>query len=182
MELKYLTGDILFSKCQTLVNPVNCVGVMGKGLAFRFKKAYPNMYERYRIICKKRLLLPGKLWIYNALNGTKVLCFPTKDDWRKPSRPEWIECGLRKFVNTYKEKGITSAAFPLLGAGNGGMDKSSSMAMMGEYLSKCDIPIEIYSTYEPYSKKMIAMIEKLTGELNFAQKKEIMEKLCFEYE
>lgn len=180
MSITYLNGDILFSKCQTLVNPVNCVGVMGRGLALRFKKAYPDMFLKYKSICDRHLLKPGMLWIYNALHGKKVLCFPTKDNWRYPSRPEWIENGLKKFVFTYKDKGITSAAFPLLGTGLGGMTKSTMMAIMDEHLSHCDIPIEIYSTYEPYSKKLIPLLEKLTGKLDFQQRREIEEKICFE--
>lgn len=178
--IKYLTGDILFSKCQTLVNPVNCVGVMGKGLALRFRKAYPDMYLRYKSICQRGLLKPGMLWLYQSLSGTKVLCFPTKEDWREPSKIVWIEDGLRKFVTTYREKGIASAAFPLLGVGLGGLDKSTVMSILEEYLSDCDIPIEIYSTYVPYSKTFIPLIERLVGELTDDQKKEIIIKLCHE--
>lgn len=178
--IKYLTGDILFNKCQTLVNPVNCVGVMGKGLALRYKKAYPDMYIRYRSICQRGLLKPGMLWIYNSIAGKKVLCFPTKDDWRYPSKTEWIEAGLMKFVETYKDKGITSAAFPLLGAGYGGLDKRMVIAILEEHLRDCDIPIEIYSTYEPYSKKLIPLLERLAGPLTREQKKEIADKLCHE--
>ena len=178
--IKFLTGDILFSKCQTLVNPVNCVGVMGKGLALRFRKAYPDMYLRYKNICQRGLLKPGMLWLYQSKSGTKVLCFPTKNDWRKPSRPEWIVDGLNKFVATYKAKGITSAAFPLLGAGNGGLDKSTAMAILEEHLRGCDIPIEIYSTYAPYSRIFIPLVERLTGPLSEEQKKEIADKLCHE--
>lgn len=178
--IKYLTGDILFSKCQTLVNPVNCVGVMGKGLALRFRKAYPDMFLRYKSICQRGLLKPGMLWLYQSITDTKVLCFPTKEDWREPSRSVWIEDGLSKFVTTYKEKGITSAAFPLLGAGNGGLDKSTAMAILEEHLRDCDIPIEIYSTYVPYSKTFIPLLERLVGEISDEQKKEIIEKICHE--
>lgn len=181
MEITYLNGDILFSKYQTLVNPVNCVGVMGKGLALRFKKAYPDMFKRYKSICERHLFKPGLLWIYNAHNGQKVLCFPTKDDWNEPSRPEWIEDGLKKFVSTYKDKELTSAAFPLLGTGLGGLDKSTIMAMMEENLRQCDIPIEIYSTYEPYSKTMLPLLEKLTGGLSEAEIKVVKEKICHEF-
>ena len=145
MSIKYIKGDIFSSKCQTLVNAVNCVGVMGKGIALEYKLRYPKMYLEYREHCKNNLIKIGSLWLYTKQeNSPWVLNFPTKFHWRNPSKIEWIELGLRKFVDTYEKKGITSIAFPLLGTHNGGLDKQTVLSLMYEYLGKCNIEIEIY--------------------------------------
>lgn len=154
MSITFIKGNIMTSSCQTLVNPVNCVGVMGKGLALQFKERYPQMFEKYKYYCDKKLLRPGMLWIYTARNGKKILCFPTKDDWRKPSKVEWIEAGLKKFGTVYREKNITSIAFPLLGAGCGGLQESVSLRLMETCLHDVDIPIEIYVTSIPMEEQI----------------------------
>lgn len=142
-------GNIFNSKAQTIVNTVNCVGVMGKGIALVFKLRYPKMFDEYAGLCKQHLISPGKLWIYKGeLNAPWVLNFPTKFHWKYPSKIEYIESGLQKFVDTYKKKGITSIAFPMLGTHNGGLDKEEVSSLMERYLNRCDIPIEIYD-YDP---------------------------------
>lgn len=138
--LLFRKGDIFTSSAQILVNPVNCVGVMGKGLALQFKERFPEMFEEYKWICDRKLLKPGLLWIWKD----KVLCFPTKDNWKDPSLFEIIIPGLEKFRATYKEKGITSIAFPLLGAGCGGLRRNEVIEMMNAFLGDLDIPIEIW--------------------------------------
>lgn len=144
-----INGNIFNTKAQTIVNTVNCVGVMGKGIALVFKLRYPLMYDIYRQYCDDHLIDIGKLWLYKSDdNAPWVLNFPTKTHWKLPSEYEYIEEGLRKFVDTYKEKGITSIAFPLLGANNGGLDKDKVLDIMHKYLKECDIPIEIYQ-YDP---------------------------------
>lgn len=144
-----INGNIFNSKAQTIVNTVNCVGVMGKGIALVFKLRYPSMFEVYQEYCKRKLIAVGKLWIYKGEPSDPwVLNFPTKTHWKLPSEYEYIEKGLQKFIDTYKEKGITSIAFPLLGAFNGGLDKDRVMDIMISYLSQCDIPVEIYQ-YDP---------------------------------
>ena len=144
-----INGNIFNTKAQTIVNTVNCVGVMGKGIALVFKLRYPYMFEVYQEYCKQKLIAVGKLWIYKGEPSDPwVLNFPTKTHWKLPSEYEYIEKGLQKFIDTYKEKGITSIAFPLLGAFNGGLDKDRVMDIMISYLSQCDIPVEIYQ-YDP---------------------------------
>ena len=146
---KICKGNIFNSKAQTIVNTVNCVGVMGKGIALVFKLRYPKMFDEYSGLCKKHMISPGKLWIYKGEpEAPWVLNFPTKFHWKYPSKIEYIESGLQKFVDTYKEKGITSIAFPMLGTHNGGLDKEEVRSLMERYLNKCDIPIEIYD-YDP---------------------------------
>ena len=142
-------GNIFNSKAQTIVNTVNCVGVMGKGIALVFKLRYPKMFEQYQKYCAQHLIGIGKLWIYKGDESDPwVLNFPTKTHWKLPSEYDYIEKGLQKFVDTYKEKGITSIAFPLLGANNGGLDGEKVMQIMQDYLSQCDIPVEIF-VYDP---------------------------------
>ena len=109
--IQYIEGDIFSSPAQVIVNTVNTVGVMGKGVALSFKKRYPDMFQHYKSICEKRLLTIGKLMLYYEPDYW-VLLFPTKENWRNPSKLEYIEKGLMKFVNSYAEKSITSIAFP----------------------------------------------------------------------
>ena len=116
--IRYIEGDIFKSPAQVIVNTVNTVGVMGKGIALEFKKRYPDMFQAYRDICDRRKLKTGTLMLYYEPDHW-VLLFPTKENWRNPSRMEYIEAGLAKFCRTYAEKGITSVAFPKLGCGNG---------------------------------------------------------------
>lgn len=145
MAIKHIRGNIFNSKCQTIVNTVNCVGVMGKGIAQVYKLRYPNMYVEYKKHCNNKLINPGTLWLYSKQkNAPWILNFPTKSHWKYPSKMEWIESGLKKFIETYEQKKITSIAFPLLGAHNGGLNIIEVKALMIKYLSKCSIDIEIY--------------------------------------
>lgn len=148
-NIRIIRGNIFNTKAQTVVNTINCVGVMGKGIALVFKLRYPLMFNIYKEYCKSKLINIGKLWLYKGDEDDPwVLNFPTKSHWKYPSRMEYIEQGLEKFVSTYKEKGITSIAFPLLGTNNGGLDKKEVLSLMHKYLSRCDIPVEIYD-YDP---------------------------------
>ena len=147
------TGNIFTTKCQTIVNTINCVGIMGAGIAYEFRLRDKEMFESYKLLCADKKIDIGKLWIYNTKHNSysKILNFPTKYDWKYPSKIEYLNKGLEKFVNTYKIKGINSIAFPLLGADRGGIDKEVSLQIMKKYLSKCDIDIEIWH-YDPMAK------------------------------
>lgn len=148
-NIQIVKGNIFNTKAQTIVNTINCVGVMGKGIALVFKLRYPNMFEQYQNYCSQHLISIGKLWLYKGeIDEPWVLNFPTKNHWKLPSEYSYIEKGLQKFVDSYKEKGITSVAFPLLGANNGGLDGDKVVEIMKQYLSLCDIPVEIYF-YDP---------------------------------
>ena len=137
--------NIFDSQCQTIVNTVNCVGVMGKGLALEMKKRYPDMFEKYKDFCNKGLIDVGKLWLYKHSDEKWILNFPTKKHWKNPSEYEYIEDGMIKFVETYKERGIKTVAFPMLGCSNGGLDKDIVLQIMTKYLIKCtDLFVEIY--------------------------------------
>lgn len=138
-----IKGNIFTSNCQTLVNAVNCVGVMGAGIAYEYRLRYPQMYHRYAELCQQHKMKIGALWLYK--NDKKwVLNFPTKNHWKFETKPEYLEKGLQKFMETYKDKGIESIAFPLLGASLGGLSEEISINIMKKYLDECDIPVEIY--------------------------------------
>ena len=148
-NITIINGNIFNTKAQTIVNTINCVGVMGKGIALVFKLRYPQMFNIYKQYCAAHLIDIGKLWLYKGESSAPwVLNFPTKTHWKLPSEYTYIEKGLQKFVDSYKDKGITSNAFPLLGANNGGLDKNVVLNIMINYLKKCDIPVEIYQ-YDP---------------------------------
>ncbi len=173
MAIKHFRGNIFNSKCQTIVNTVNCVGVMGKGIALVHKFRYPQMYVEYKEHCKNKLIQTGSLWLYTKQeNAPWILNFPTKYHWKYPSKMEWIEQGLRKFVATYAKKGITSIAFPLLGTHNGGLDTDEVKNVMNQYLEKCEIDIEIYD-YDPEAKDdLFASFKKKWLSLNDIKIKE----------
>ena len=148
--MKLITGNLFTSQCQTLVNTINCAGVMGGGVALEFKFRYPAMYEKYVTLCHEKSVDIGKLWLYRATKDKWILNFPTKKHWKLPSRVDYLEKGLTKFINTYQDEGITSIAFPVLGASKGGIDEGLSIELMQTYLKKCKIPVEIYK-YSPTS-------------------------------
>lgn len=139
--ITYVRTNIFESNAKVLVNTVNTVGVMGKGLAKEFKRIYPDMFKNYQKYCESQDLTIGKLQIYRTSNKW-ILNFPTKQSWRQASKLEYIEAGLKKFVNTYEAQGITSIAFPMLGCGNGNLDWQDVKPLMEKYLKK--LPIEIY--------------------------------------
>ena len=153
--VKIERGKTIFeSSAQTLVNTINCVGVMGKGLALEFKNRYPAMFDKYKSFCDKGVFKPGVLWIYKAEDGKWILNFPTKIDWRNPSEMSYIEEGLTKFVEIWKEKGITSIAFPLLGCNNGGLNPDEVIPLMEKYLNQCEgLDATIYDNREPEIKE-----------------------------
>lgn len=148
----FKTGDIFKSDAQTLVNTVNCKGIMGKGIALQFKKKYPDMFNEYKLACKpgqyRCLEHGGDLWLYTYIDffkQKKILCFATKEEWWHPSKLEWIERGLQNFVEDYKYWSITSIAFPKLGCNNEGLNWENDVKpLMFKYLQPLDIICEIY--------------------------------------
>lgn len=142
--ITYVEGDLLKSPAQVLVNAVNTVGVMGKGVALQFKHAYPAMFSAYQAVCASGELKIGKLWLYKAPDKW-ILSFPTKVHWRQPSRLEYIEAGLREFSARYQEFGIQSVAFPRLGCGAGGLDWETQVKpVMVAHLTPLPIAISMY--------------------------------------
>lgn len=141
---------------------VNCVGVMGKGLASRAKYQFPDVYVYYQDLCRKRILQMGKPRIYkressfdyeladepSTLSGanseTQFLLFPTKQDWRERADIDGIEKGLQWLRDNYKNEGVKSLAIPALGCGLGRLDWRDVGPLMCKYLSSLDIPVWIY--------------------------------------
>lgn len=170
-------GNIFTTKCHTIVNTVNCVGVMGAGIAYEFKLRFPEMFEKYKSFCDNGLIDIGNLWIYKLTKNDNemyeyILNFPTKKNWKYPSKVEYLEKGLEKFVDTYKEKGIISIAFPLLGASKGGIEEDVSITIMKKYLERVDIDVEIWKfdpnakddLYEEFKEKFLRLDETLIKE------------------
>ncbi|MGN0242962.1 MAG: macro domain-containing protein [Lachnospiraceae bacterium] len=139
--LTYIEGDIFNSPAQVLVNAVNTVGVMGKGIALEFKNRYPDMFKQYKEQCDKHKLVIGKLMLWYAPDHW-ILQFPTKEHWRNPSKMEYIEKGLMTFVRKYADYNISSVAFPKLGCGNGELNWNDVKVLMEKYLK--DLPIDVY--------------------------------------
>ena len=141
--LTYHRTSILTSQAQTVVNTVNTVGVMGKGLASAFKARYPDMFKAYRKLCKEQRLDIGQLWLWKG-SDQWVLNFPTKKQWRKPSKLSYIEAGLQKLADQYEQRGIREIAFPRLGCGNGGLNWDDVRPLMERYLRSLPIPVYIH--------------------------------------
>lgn len=121
MMIEHTAGNILFSDAHALVNPVNCVGVMGAGLAEQFKRAYPQNYEAYKRLARNGHIRPGNVYVYDV--GPKyIINFPTKRHWRDASRIEDIDAGLSDLVKQISSRRIASIAIPPLGCGLGGLD------------------------------------------------------------
>lgn len=118
---------------------------MGKGIALDFKLRYPEMFKEYQRICFKRILKPGQILPYRK-SSPIILNFAIKDDWKDPSRIEWVEETLQKFAANYRAMGITSVAFPWMGAMNGGIPVEIIKQLMRKYLSSLpdDIDVEVY--------------------------------------
>jgi O-acetyl-ADP-ribose deacetylase (regulator of RNase III) len=149
--IHYKTGNLLDSEAEALVNTVNTLGVMGKGIALQFKNSFPNNFKLYFNACKNKELKVGQLLITEEtlLSGKKtIINFPTKTNWRLPSEYQYIEAGLKELVKVIKAKNIKSIAIPPLGSGNGGLDWKKVKLILEKYLS--DIECDIY-IYEPNS-------------------------------
>ncbi len=117
-------GDILKADAEALVNTVNCVGVMGRGIALQFKKAFPDNYRKYKAVCDRKGLQPGAMFVHrrdNLFNPKYVINFPTKRHWKGKSRMEDIETGLQTLVEEVRSRNIRSIAIPPLGCGLGGL-------------------------------------------------------------
>jgi O-acetyl-ADP-ribose deacetylase (regulator of RNase III)/uncharacterized protein YwgA len=142
-----LIGDLFSSRAMTLVNTINCVGVMGKGVAQEFKNRYPAMFEDYASRCSRGLVRLGEPYLYCDLAGVSIINFPTKDHWRSPSRLADIERGLDYYVSHYQAWGIKSIAFPPLGCGNGGLDWANVGPLIYAKLHELDLDIEVYAPY-----------------------------------
>lgn len=159
----YMHGDLLKSSVQALVNTVNCVGTMGKGIALSFKKCFPNNFKEYKLACDKKKIHPGTMFVYsmNSLFDTQyIINFPTKNHWREKSKLSYITEGLQDLAHVIKKNHISSIAIPPLGCGNGGLNWCEVKPLIEQYLGDLDCDIHVY---EPCSNTSCYMYKEMNG-------------------
>jgi O-acetyl-ADP-ribose deacetylase (regulator of RNase III) len=164
-EIQEIHGNLFTSPCAVVVNTVNCVGVMGAGVALECRYRFPGLFEYYEPFCLSGQLQPGKLLLFRG-STPQILCFPTKKHWKDPAQVSYIEAGLEKFSATYQEKGIESIAFPHLGCSHGGLSWDDQVRpIMYRHLSPLmNLRVEIYS-FDPHAADPLfdQLCERLRG-------------------
>ncbi len=164
--IKFIVGNIFESKAEALINTVNTVGIMGKGIALQFKKEFPSNYKAYKIACKEGAVAIGSMFVTRDQNldmGERLIInFPTKKHWRNPSEYSYIEQGLEDLKKIIKFYEIKSIAIPPLGAGNGGLQWPRVKQMLVSALADLNIDIEIYEPNARVVEKMKKERVKLT--------------------
>lgn len=160
-------GNMLDSQCQAIVNTVNCLGVMGKGVALQVKRRFPEASKTYVKVAKAGELHPGDvLATRDSTDGEPrwVLHFATKGDWRKPSQLEWIRSGLKRLADLVRELEIRSIAIPPVGCGNGGLDWNIVRPLVVEAMEAVsEVRVELY---EPTDEPMLIAVEPDPEPLN----------------
>jgi O-acetyl-ADP-ribose deacetylase (regulator of RNase III) len=148
MMIKFTTGDILASDVEALVNTVNCVGIMGRGIALQFKNAFPENFKSYAAACAREVVQPGRMYVFETgtmTNPKYIINFPTKRHWRGKSRMDDIETGLKALVSEIETRHIRSVALPPLGSGLGGLHWPDVRARIQAALSKLkDVEVLVY--------------------------------------
>lgn len=139
--IKYKTGDLFNENVEALVNSVNCVGVMGRGIALQFKNRFPDNFKAYATACKHQEVQPGQMFVFETkqlANPRYIINFPTKRHWRGKSRMEDIESGLKSLVSEIKKRNIQSIAIPSLGSDLGGLNWSDVRPLIDTTLQELD--------------------------------------------
>ncbi len=167
---KALIGDLFESKAQTLVNTINCVGVMGKGVAEQFKLRFPAMFDDYKARTDRGSVRLGEPYLYRDLSGLSIINFPTKGHWRSPSRLSDIESGLEYLAEHAKSWGVTSLAMPPLGCGNGGLEWSEVGPLMYQKLYRVPIDVEVYAPYSTPKQQLTSDFLSLPSQMNLEGK------------
>ncbi len=165
MTVKVKRGDLLKENSDAIVNTVNCVGVMGKGIALQFKQRWPQNFKAYEAACKREELRPGKMFIYDLGEWAKprfIINFPTKAHWRGDSKIEYIESGLRDLVSQVKRLNIRSIALPPLGCGNGGLDWADVKRLIfAAFKEHPDVQVNVFEPKgAPPPREMANLTEK----------------------
>ncbi len=137
-------ASIFDSPLQAIVNPINCVGVMGGGLALEFKRRYPDLFRSYAERCGDHQVHPGEPYLYRDMGGRWILNFPTKNHWQEPSEMWMIVAGLGRVLRYWDCWYLTGIAFPALGCGLGGLDPEVVIPIMVKILDTLPIPTSIY--------------------------------------
>ena len=156
--IEYKTGDILAEQAEALVNTVNCVGIMGRGVALQFKRAFPENFKAYEAQCKHNEMQPGCVFVFETgtlLPPHYIINFPTKRHWRSKSRIEDIESGLVSLKEEIRSRGIRSIAIPPLGSGLGGLDWLEVRTRLEAALEELgDVNIVIFEPGGPVDKRV----------------------------
>lgn len=163
--IKFVTGDFFEYDADIRINTVNCVGVMGAGVALLFKNKYPDMFNEYLKACQNKEVQPGKphVWQDNDIfSKTTIINFPTKVHWKNPSEYEYIEKGLIWLKNYLSDKGNSTLTLPALGCGHGGLDWERVKGMINNYLSGVRTNILVF---EPSSSTNTKVSEEIQKEL-----------------
>jgi len=141
-------GDLLMADAAALVNTVNCVGVMGKGIALQIKKRFPENFKAYEAACRREEVKPGRMFVFETgqmFNPRYIINFPTKRHWRGKSRYEDIESGLKALVREVRQRKIRSIAIPPLGSGLGGLQWNRVKAMIEAAFEEMpDVRVKLY--------------------------------------
>ena len=180
--LQYKTGDILTEETEALVNTVNCVGAMGRGIALQFKNAFPDNFKAYAEACKRQEVQPGRMFVFDTgrlTNPRYIINFPTKRHWRGKSRMEDIEAGLQALQEVIRERNIRSLAVPPLGAGLGGLDWNEVRLRIEEALGDFDdVRIVIF---QPSGAPAAARIAKQQSTANMTPGRAVLVGLMERY-
>ena len=146
--IKYRTGNLFDAEAEAIVNTVNTVGVMGKGIALQFKKLFPENFKKYKKACDAGEVRIGHMFVteeQTMWSGKRIIInFPTKSNWKHPSEYSFIESGLVDLVSVVKERRIKSVAVPPLGVGNGGLDWNKVKSLIEKYLCNLDCEVLVY--------------------------------------
>ena len=158
--IEYKTGDILSENVEALVNTVNCVGVMGRGIALQFKRAFPENFKVYAKACKRGEVRPGRIFVFETgqlANPRYIFNFPTKRHWRGKSRIEDIELGLEALAHEIRARRVQSVAIPPLGSGLGGLDWNEVRPRIEQALSSIDdVRLIVFEPHgAPDAEKMV---------------------------
>ncbi len=179
--IQYTTGNLLEADVAALVNTVNTVGVMGKGIALMFKERFPDIFKDYAAACKNKRVQTGRMFVTptGQLHGPRwVIHFPTKRHWRHPSKLEWIDEGLADLRRVLVANKIDSVAIPPLGAGNGKLEWADVKPMIEKHLA--DLPAVQVIVYEP--TRAYQNVSKTTGVEKLTAARALIAEMIRRYE
>lgn len=172
-------GNIFLTECGVLTITVNCEGVMGAGIALEGRLRWPSMYETYRKSCETGALRPGLLMLWagtDPVEDPRILCFPTKDTWRAPSRIEYVRDGLVKLADTYEERGIESIAMPHLGCSHGGLRWKDVRDVVTDALGPCEgLFVELWEFDPNADDPWFERLQETLGGMPVDQAKELLQ-------
>ena len=181
--MKFTKGNLLETEAQAIVNTVNTVGIMGKGIALQFKERFPMNFKIYVDLCKKGQVQIGKMLVVkeNSLHGEKIIInFPTKTEWYKKSQYYYVEEGLRDLVKVIYEYKIKSIAIPPLGCGNGGLQWDKVKLLLEKYLNDLSVDITVYEPND--AVKEILQNEAVRKEYGLTDARAMLLYALFQYE